>query len=267
MRTALTIAGSDSGGGAGIQADLKAFSAHGVFGMTVITAVTAQNTQEVRAVQSIDPDIIKSQIEAIYDDLPIHAVKIGMLSNPIIIEVVATAIKEKQLQPVILDPVMVSKGGHSLLENEAITMLKEKLIPLATLITPNIPEAETLLGYEIESQDAMEQAVLDLAKLGSQAVLLKGGHLNGDAADVLYDGKQIKWFFSERIHTKNTHGTGCTLSSSIAANMARGHSLQEAVADSKIYITEAIRHSLALGNGHGPTHHFYHLYQKANIEV
>lgn len=263
MKTALTIAGSDSGGGAGIQADLKSFAANGVFGMSVITAVTAQNTMEVRSVQDIDLPIIKDQIEAIFDDIQVDAVKIGMLSSPYTVEVVGQALLKYQPPHVVLDPVMISKGGHHLLRPEAIESLKETMLPLATIVTPNIPEAEVLTGSDIRTEEDMLEASEQILNLGAKSVLLKGGHLDGDPNDLFFDGNSMHWIKGERIHTNNTHGTGCTLSSAIAANLARGFSLLEAVQRAKQYITIAIRYSLPLGNGHGPTNHFHELYEQA----
>lgn len=257
MKTALTIAGSDSGGGAGIQADLKAFSAQGVFGMSVITAVTAQNTREVRAVQNIDLPMIEQQIEAVFDDIKVDAVKIGMLGSPEVAEIVAKTLQRYEVPALIVDPVMVSKAGHHLLPEEAIETLKKHVLPLATLVTPNVPEAEVLTGMTIETAEEMEAACKAIYALGAKAVLLKGGHLEGDPNDVLYDGQQFYTFKGQRIHTKNTHGTGCTLASAITANMAKGKSIEEAVQHAKTYITHAITHSLDIGQGHGPVHHFY----------
>lgn len=265
MKTALTIAGSDSGGGAGIQADLKTFSAHRVFGMSVITAVTAQNTQEVRSVQNIDIPIIKDQIEAVFDDIPVDAVKIGMLSSPEIVEVITAALRSYQPKHIVLDPVMVSKGGHQLLKKAAMKALKEQMVPLASVLTPNIPEAEVLTNCMIHTEEDMQNACIKLHELGTKAVLLKAGHFSGDPNDLLYDGTTFHWIKGERIITKNTHGTGCTLSSAIAANLAQGFSLLEAVQKAKKYITTAIAHSLELGSGHGPTHHFYDLYQHTKL--
>ncbi|WP_057762968.1 bifunctional hydroxymethylpyrimidine kinase/phosphomethylpyrimidine kinase [Cytobacillus praedii] len=265
MKTALTIAGSDSGGGAGIQADLKAFSAHGVYGMSVITAVTAQNTVEVRSVQDIETSIIKDQIEAVFDDIRVDAVKIGMLSSAKTAETVAASLQKYEPAIVVLDPVMVSKGGHHLLQSDAISVLKEKIIPMATIITPNIPEAEVLVRGNIQSAEDMLEACRSMQSLGAKAVLLKGGHLNGEPNDLLFDGEIFTWINGTRIHTKNTHGTGCTLSSAIAANLANGASLIDAVQEAKKYITLAITHSLEIGNGHGPTHHFFELYNNAKL--
>ncbi|WP_428910467.1 bifunctional hydroxymethylpyrimidine kinase/phosphomethylpyrimidine kinase [Niallia sp. Krafla_26] len=263
MRTALTIAGSDSGGGAGIQADLKAFSANGVYGMSVITAVTAQNTQEVRSIQNIDNEVIKDQMEAVFDDIRVDAVKIGMLSSSVTIETVAQSLNKYRPKYIVLDPVMVSKGGHHLLQQEAIQSLKENMIPLATIITPNIPEAEVLINRLIKTEEDMMDACRILVEHGAKSVLLKGGHLSGDPNDLFYDGDSFHWLYGERIQTKNTHGTGCTLSSAIAANLAKGHSLIESVDFAKKYIKLAIEHSLPLGHGHGPTNHFYELYRLA----
>lgn len=266
MKTALTIAGSDSGGGAGIQADLKAFSALGVFGMSVITAITAQNTREVRGVQNIDLGMIQAQIEAVFDDIEVGAVKIGMLSSPDVVEVVAKTLKGYNPTYIVLDPVMISKAGHHLLEEDAISALKEKMIPLATMITPNIPEAEVLIGKKIVTEEEMKAACLDIHALGAKTVLLKGGHLDGDPNDLFYDGESFHWFPEKRIETKNTHGTGCTLGSAITANLAKGHTLVEAVQLAKTYITKAIAHSLDIGKGHGPVHHFHEFYDNPSTQ-
>lgn len=257
MKTALTIAGSDSGGGAGIQADLKAFSAQGVFGMSVITAITAQNTMEVRGVQAIDLDMIQLQMEAVFDDIRVDAVKIGMLSSADVVQVVADTLKKYKPSSIILDPVMVSKAGHHLLQAEAIEALKRVMLPLATMITPNIPEAEVLTGMTIETPEEMEEACRQMHAMGPKTVLLKGGHLATDPNDLFYDGEDFHLFPGKRVETKNTHGTGCTLSSVIAANVAKGRGLTEAVGIGKTYISQAIQHSLDLGHGHGPVHHFY----------
>lgn len=266
MKTALTIAGSDSGGGAGIQADLKAFAANGVYGMSVITAVTAQNTVEVRSFQNIEPALIKDQIEAVLDDIPVDAIKIGMLSSAEIIVIIADTLKKYKSRKLVLDPVMISKGGHHLLAEEAVGTLKEVLIPLASIITPNIPEAEVLTGLKILTHEDMKKACLSIKELGCPSILLKGGHMEGPPDDLFFDGEEFHWIKGERIFTKNTHGTGCTLSSAIAANLAKGESMLEAVKKAKQYITIAIQHSLPLGKGHGPTNHFYELYQKGQVD-
>ncbi len=271
MKKVLTIAGSDSCGGAGIQADLKSLSANGVYGMSVITAITAQNTMGVFAVQDLDEEIIKAQIDAIFTDIIVDAVKIGMVSK--ISTIVAINEKLNQYKPknIVLDPVMISKSGYSLLKPESKSALIKKLIPLASLITPNVPEAEEILREvnsdfpDIESVADMEKAAKEMNKLGCKSVLLKGGHMQGEAVDVFYDGFEIIHFTSERINTKNTHGTGCTLSSAIAANLALGFSMKESIKKSKQYITTAIKHSLDIGHGVGPTNHFYELYKKAGM--
>jgi len=265
MKKVLSIAGSDSSGGAGIQADLKTFSALGVFGMSVITAVTAQNTQGVFAVQDITPEVIAKQIQAIFDDIAVDAVKIGMVSQVETIRVIARELRRYAPKNIVLDPVMVSKSGYHLLNPAAETTLVQELLPMATLVTPNIPEAEVMSGISIQNVKQMEDAAKAIAQLGAQNVLLKGGHLADDSTDILYDGREFHYFRSRRIPTKNTHGTGCTLSSAIAANLALGRTVQQAVAGAKEYVTIAIQHSLAIGKGVGPTHHFYTLYQKAGL--
>jgi len=266
MKHCLTIAGSDSSGGAGIQADLKAFSANGVFGMSVITAITAQNTQGVFDVQDINPSVIQHQIEAIFDDIRVDAIKIGMVSRPETIEIIAKTLKKYPLPPLVIDPVMISKSGYNLLQPEAQKALIELLLPMATLITPNLPEAEVIVGYKIDTLDLMQQAARDLHTLGCTYVLVKGGHLEDDATDVLFDGETFSFLHVKRLETKNTHGTGCTLSSAIAANLAKGMCVKIAVEEAKAYITEAITHGFALGKGVGPVHHFYALYEKAGIK-
>ncbi|ADL53039.1 phosphomethylpyrimidine kinase [Clostridium cellulovorans 743B] len=271
MKKVLTIAGSDSCGGAGIQADLKSFSANGVYGMSVITAVTAQNTQGVFAVQDIDEDIIKAQIDAIFTDISVDAVKIGMVSKISTIEAIGGRLEKYKPSNLVLDTVMISKSGYSLLKPEAKTALITKLVPLATVITPNLPEAEEILKEvnsnikEIKTVEEMDKAAKEIYKLGCKNVFLKGGHLEGEAIDVLYDGKELTHFYSKRIQTKNTHGTGCTISSAIAANLALGYSVKDAIQKAKEYITIAIKHSLDIGKGVGPTNHFYNLYKNAGM--
>lgn len=271
MKKVLTIAGSDSCGGAGIQADLKSFSANGVYGMSVITAITAQNTMGVFAVRDLDEVIIKAQIDAVFTDIVVDAVKIGMVSSISTIDAISEKLKLYKPSIIVLDPVMISKSGFSLLKPESKSALIKKMIPLASLITPNVPEAEEILLEvnsdiaHIETVEHMESAAKEMYKLGCKNVLLKGGHMTGEAIDVLYDGVKITHFSSERIHTKNTHGTGCTLSSAIAANLALGFSMKDAIKNAKQYITIAIKHSLDIGHGVGPTNHFYELYKKAGI--
>ncbi|QXM06434.1 bifunctional hydroxymethylpyrimidine kinase/phosphomethylpyrimidine kinase [Crassaminicella indica] len=265
MKHCLTIAGSDSSGGAGIQADLKTFSAHATFGMSIITAVTAQNTQGVFDVQDITPTVIANQIKAIFDDIHVHGIKIGMVSKTETIEIIANTLKKYDLPPLVLDPVMISKSGYNLLKPKAKKALIEKLLPMTTLITPNLPEAEEILGYKIEDLEKMKLAAKDLHYLGPNFVLVKGGHLSKTATDVLYDGKEFYLFDQERIKATHTHGTGCTLSSAITANLANGMHIYKAVKKAKEYITIAIKHGFSIGHGVGPTHHFYELYKKAGV--
>ncbi|WP_019879324.1 bifunctional hydroxymethylpyrimidine kinase/phosphomethylpyrimidine kinase [Succinispira mobilis] len=263
MKNLLTIAGSDSSGGAGIQADLKTFAAHGTFGMSVITAITAQNTQGVRAVENITATMVKEQIDAIFEDIPVHAVKIGMVSETPIIECIADRLRYYQPEYIVVDPVMVSKSGYLLLEPSACKALCQKLIPLATLVTPNLPEAEVIVGFPVKTKADMLLAAKHIINLGAKNVLVKGGHLESSADDLLFDGTTSTWFTAERQATKNTHGTGCTLSSALASNLANNVPLIQAVTNSKAYISKAIEYSLALGKGCGPTHHFVDLYKLA----
>jgi hydroxymethylpyrimidine/phosphomethylpyrimidine kinase len=262
---ALTIAGSDSGGGAGIQADLKTFSALGVYGASVITAVTAQNTQAVTAVHDIPVDIVTKQIQAVLDDINVAAIKVGMLSSSEIILAVSEQLSQSTI-PVVLDPVMVAKSGDALLQQSAIESLKIKLLPIAFLLTPNLPEAATLLGCDVAVNEATMQAQGEaLIKLGANAVLMKGGHAKGDeCVDLLIvrDGPMTR-FRSARFDTKNTHGTGCTLSSAIAAHLAKGIQLLESVHLSHNYLKQAIvsADQLHIGKGYGPVHHFHSLWQ------
>jgi hydroxymethylpyrimidine/phosphomethylpyrimidine kinase len=260
---ALTIAGSDSGGGAGIQADLKAFSALGVYGASVITAITAQNTCTVTAVQEVDTDVIAAQIEAVLGDLSVHAIKIGMLSSAQIISTVATHLKDFT-GPIVLDPVMVAKSGDLLLHNEAISTLISDLLPMATVLTPNLPEAAQLLGTkEATTSDQMIAQGKALLKLGPQSILLKGGHASGATCrDFLIKPTSVTELSAPRIATKNTHGTGCTLSSSIAAHLAKGNDLGTSVQAAHTYLQGAIiaADKLTIGAGHGPVHHFYQVW-------
>lgn len=265
MKHLLTIAGSDSSGGAGIQADLKTFAAHGTFGMSVITAVTAQNTCGVTRVQDIDAEVVQAQIEAVFDDIRVDAVKIGMVSRPEIIRAIAAGLRRYRPPVIVVDPVMISKSGYALLAPEACGTLISELLPLATLVTPNLPEAEVIADMRITGRDEMRQAAVRIIGLGAQAVMVKGGHLEDSADDLLFDGKKETWLPGRRLATKNTHGTGCTLSSSLAANLAKGMSLEQAAAASKAYVAEAIAHGIELGHGCGPTHHFVELYRKAGM--
>lgn len=265
MKTALTIAGSDSSGGAGIQADLKAFSALGVYGMSVITAITAQNTCGVTAIRELDREIIGDQIAAVYDDIKVDAVKIGMLSSSAIIHEVAAGLAKYQTGNIVLDTVMISKSGSHLLKEEAVETLKRELIPRATVVTPNLHEASALVGFSVQDRKSMEKAAEVIKAMGAQYVVVKGGHLEGEPCDLLYDGAEMEAFANRRIATVHTHGTGCTFSSAIAAGLAKGLSVRDSVAAAKAYITMAIEQGFKLGHGVGPTHHFYDLYKKAGL--
>lgn len=254
---ALTIAGSDSGAGAGIQADLKTFAALGVYGVTVITAITAQNTMGVRAVQEISPGIIEAQLDAVADDFSIGALKTGMLSSAPIIEAVARGIARHSLQPLVVDPVMVAKSGDRLLREDAVEALRRILLPLARLVTPNIPEAEVLSGRSIRTPRDRVDAGRAIVALGAQAVVIKGGHSDEDpVVDVLIDEHGIEEFGAPRVVTTSTHGTGCTFSAAITAGLARGLELSEAVGEARDYLTRALREAPGLGHGHGPLQHF-----------
>jgi len=261
-KRALTIAGSDSGGGAGIQADLKTFSAIGCFGMSVITALTAQNTVAVTGIHPVPPAFIAQQIDAVLTDIGTDAVKIGMLHSPEVIATVADVLRRHHAANIVLDPVMVAKSGDKLLQDDAVQALRSTLIPMADLITPNLPEAGVLLGREITAENQMEDACRDLAALGCKAVLLKGGHLTGTSSpDLLYingDRAPVR-FNTDRIDTPNSHGTGCTLSSATAAYLANGNSVTESVKRAKRYIFKALTAGAGytLGKGHGPVHHFH----------
>jgi hydroxymethylpyrimidine/phosphomethylpyrimidine kinase len=259
----LIIAGSDSGGGAGIQGDLKTVAALGAFGMTAITALTAQNTTGVFGVVEVAPEFVVEQIEACVSDMGCDAVKTGMLANAAIIEAVAAAISARKLKPLVVDPVMIAKSGTPLLKPEAIDALKTRLLPQATVVTPNLHEAAALTGREIKTLAQMKEAARAILDLGPANVVVKGGHLKGVAADVLYNGREFAEFRAERIATRNTHGTGCIFASAIAANLAHGRSLRESVAAAKDFITAAIRGSLAIGRGCGPANPMALLYRKA----
>lgn len=258
---ALTIAGSDSGGGAGIQADIKAMEANGVFAASALAAVTAQNTETVAAAYDLSPSLVADQIDAVATDLDVRAAKTGMLSAPEIIEVVADRVRAHELYPFVVDPVMISKTGFKLLQDEAIDTLIDDLFPLATVVTPNVHEAEHLTGLEIDTVADLAAAGEVLLDRGPEAVLVKGGHLNDEdaAVDVLVDGTSTRSVRADRIQTPHTHGTGCTYASAIAAQLARGYGLTDAVTRAKAYVTGAIRHALPLGHGRGPTNHFFHL--------
>lgn len=261
---ALTIAGSDSGGGAGIQADLKTFSALGCYGMSAITAITAQNTCAVTAIHPVPPAMVGAQIKAVLDDIGVDAIKIGMLNTPEVIREVAHQLADSNCPNIVLDPVMVAKSGDKLLQDAAIAALRQELVPLATIITPNIPEAEVLAGCPIKNRGQMEVAGHQLLGLGCRAVLIKGGHFSGSTSPdclVRVDQPTI-WLEGERLATPNTHGTGCTLSSAIAALLANGHDLATAVSKAKEYLRQALiaGAEYRLGRGHGPVKHFYALW-------
>ncbi len=253
---ALTIAGSDSSGGAGIQADLKTFAAFGVYGASVITALTAQNTVGVRAIAEVAPDFIAQQIDAVIEDLEVGAAKTGMLARVPVIEAVAERLRARPMPYLVVDPVMVSTSGDALLEPDAVASLRERIIPLATLLTPNLREAEVLTGRPVTNPAQMRDAARALLDTGARAVLVKGGHLSGDAIDVLYDGREFREYAAPQIPTRSTHGTGCTLSAAITACLARGFALDEAVAAAKRYITRAISTAPGIGHGAGPVNHF-----------
>jgi hydroxymethylpyrimidine/phosphomethylpyrimidine kinase len=251
----MTIAGSDSGGGAGIQADLKTFQALGVYGASTLTAITAQNTLGVSAVHEIPTEVIAAQIDAVVSDIGVDAAKTGMLSSAEIITTVAERVRHWRLDRLVVDPVMVAKSGDRLLREDAVNALIHELLPLALVLTPNLPEAEVLVGRSLETDEQIRQAARDILDLGALNVVMKGGHRDGPATDVLFDGRTFHVFDGERFDTPNTHGTGCTFSAAIAAGLARGLSVLEAVGEAKSYVSEAIRHSSPLGGGHGPVAH------------
>ena len=256
----LTIAGSDPSGGAGIQADLKALSANNVFGMSILTSITAQNTCGVSSVFHLPSSIIQAQLDAIFSDISVTTIKTGMLATVEIMTTVSHALATQRIEHLVVDPVMVAKGGHVLLDNEAISTLKDTLCPQATLITPNIHEAEVLSGITIQTLAEARNAAKIIHQLGCQHVLIKGGHLSEQpGTDLLYDGRFFRMFKAEFIQTKHTHGSGCTLASAIAAQLAKGKSMADAIEAAKSYTTEAIRFGFSLGQGHGPTDHFYFL--------
>ncbi len=255
--TAMTIAGSDSGGGAGIQADLKTFAALGVYGTSALTAITAQNTLGVTGVHEIPTEIIAAQIEAVLTDIGADAVKTGMLASSSIVEVVSRQLKTFRVTALVVDPVMVAKSGDSLLHQDAVEALRTLLVPLAAVVTPNVPEAEVLTGVKIVSDDDMRRAAESIVGMGCGSVVEKGGHRDGPATDLFYDGDRFQEFTAPRIDTKNTHGTGCTFASAVAAGLAKGLPLLEAVAQAKDFVTAAIGSSFPIGRGHGPLNHFY----------
>lgn len=259
-KTVLTIAGSDSGGGAGIQADIKTISALGCYAASAITALTAQNTREVTGIFPVSAEFVAKQIEAVLSDIEINAIKIGMLFNAEIISAVAETLEKYKVKNIVLDPVMISKSGNYLLQPDAISALKKYLFPLSTVVTPNLHEASALLNEEIKTSSQMESAAKKISKLGASSVLIKGGHLTDiQAKDVLYHQEKFFWYEEKRIETCNTHGTGCTLSSSIASFLARGQELSQAVQSAKDYLQQALIHGAdyKIGKGHGPVQHFW----------
>jgi hydroxymethylpyrimidine/phosphomethylpyrimidine kinase len=264
---ALTIAGSDSGGGAGIQADLKTFSALGVYGSSVITALTAQNTREVTAVFETPVDMVRAQFDAVMNDIGADAVKTGMLSSSEIIAEVAAGIQRHHIDTLIVDPVMVAKSGDRLLREDAVGAVIELLLPLTFIVTPNIPEAEVLSGRTIESELDMVEAARAVHARGARIVVVKGGHRDGDAVDIVFDGANIERISSPRVHTRNTHGTGCTFSAAIAARLAAGRNALEAIADAKTFLFGALLNAYDVGAGHSPVHHFYQLWRPLGVET
>jgi hydroxymethylpyrimidine/phosphomethylpyrimidine kinase len=260
MRKALTIAGSDSGGGAGIQADLKTFAALGVYGSSAITALTAQNTLGVQGVYPVDPEFVGQQIDSIMSDIGADAAKTGMLFSAEIIQVVAACARRWGIEKLVVDPVMVAKSGDRLLREDAIDALKRELLPLAYIVTPNLGEASVLAGFEVQDKPAMEQAAHAIYALGARIVVVKGGHLADCADDLVYDGAEMRWLPAEHIDTPHTHGTGCTFSAAIAAFLAKGHTPLEAIARAKDYLTAALRAAQPIGAGHSPVHHFHAYY-------
>jgi hydroxymethylpyrimidine/phosphomethylpyrimidine kinase len=259
LPVALTVAGSDSGGGAGIQADLKTFAALGVHGTSVITAITAQNTVTVTDILELPVALIRAQIDAVVEDLPISAAKTGMLASAEIIEAVAAALAAHRIENLVVDPVMVAKGGARLLRADAVAALQARLLPLAAVLTPNLPEAEVLLGRSIATLEERRQAARDLLALGPRAVVVKGGHAEGDAVDIYWDGREWAELQAARIATANSHGSGCVFSAAIAAGLARGLEPLAAVRAAKEFVTGAIEFSLELGHGHGPVNPMYRL--------
>lgn len=267
MYTALTIAGSDCSGGAGIQADIKTMIANGVYAMSAITALTAQNTTGVTGIMEVTPEFLKKELDSIFTDIYPDAIKTGMVASDRLIRVIADTIREYDAKNLVVDPVMVATSGAKLIEDDAIETLKKELLPLATVITPNIPEAEILADMKIGSAEDMEKAAKKIYELYGCAVLCKGGHNLNDANDLLYDGKKMTWFMGNRIDNPNTHGTGCTLSSAIASNLAKGYDLEDSVRYAKNYISGALSAMLDLGKGSGPMDHGFDIRADFTEEV
>ena len=259
MKTALSIAGSDSSGGAGIQADIKTMAMNGVYAMTAITALTAQNTTGVRAIQEVTPLFLRQQLDAVFEDIFPDGVKIGMIPSAQLVKTAAQGLRDYGAKRIVVDPVMVATSGSALMKSEAVEALTKELLPLADVVTPNIPEGEVLSGRKIQTEEDMEQAAKVISESYGCAVLLKGGHSVSDANDLLYKDGKCQWFTGKRIHNPNTHGTGCTLSSAIAANLAKGFSLEESVQRAKEFISGALEAMLDLGKGSGPMDHLFDL--------
>ena len=259
MKTALSIAGSDSSGGAGIQADIKTMAMNGVYAMTAITALTAQNTTGVRAIQEVTPLFLRQQLDAVFEDIFPDGVKIGMIPSAQLVKTAAQGLRDYGAKRIVVDPVMVATSGSALMKSEAVETLTKELLPLADVVTPNIPEGEVLSGRKIQTEEEMEQAAKVISESYGCAVLLKGGHSVSDANDLLYKDGKCQWFTGKRIHNPNTHGTGCTLSSAIAANLAKGFSLEESVQRAKEFISSALEAMLDLGKGSGPMDHLFDL--------
>ena len=255
LKTVLTIAGSDSSGGAGVQADIKTLTANGVYAMSALTALTAQNTIGVKSVMDVSPEFMKEQLECVFEDIFPDAIKIGMIPNRDVMCVIADLFDKYKAKNIVLDTVMISTSGTRLMADDAIDVFKERMIPKASLVTPNIPESEALTGIKIHSKDDMAAAAKAINEKYRCSVLCKGGHFDGGADDLLYHDRTYEWFMEERIDNPNTHGTGCTLSSAIAANLAKGYDMYEAVKRAKEYITGALKAMLDLGKGNGPMHH------------
>lgn len=266
MSIALTVAGSDSGGGAGIQADIKTFSAFGVYGSSVVTAVTAQNTVGVTAVHEIPADVIDAQLDAVLSDFDVGAAKTGMLSSAEIVEHVAARVRQWQLEKLVVDPVMVAKSGDRLLRKEAVEALRRILLPLALVVTPNIPEAEVLAGMPIRTDEERAEAARRIGALGPRWVIIKGGHLEGEPIDLVWDGEDLHHLSATRIESTSTHGTGCTFSAAIAALLVRGMDVERAVREAKEYLTGAILHAEGLGHGHGPLNHHYRHFAPERVD-
>ena len=264
MKKALTIAGSDCSGGAGVQADLKTFAAHGVYGMSAVTSVVAENTLRVIGREDLSPGLIGGQLDAVFEDMGADAVKIGMLPGVPCMRAVAERLRAYRPPRVVIDPVMMASSGGPLMEPDAMGTFLAEILPLADLITPNLPEAEAMAGFAVRTPEEMERAARAIVRLGARAVLVKGGHLPGDALDILCDGAAFHSFSAGRVPARNIHGTGCTLSSAIAANLALGFPLPQAVRRAKAYLTAAIRHSLPMGKGAGLVQHFYDFYPNGN---